>query len=189
MLHNMMARVKGRVLEDNEDLQKFIILLIDVNDEPIRGGLKFQKMMFLVCDGIKNIYEQIDYDSDSYGPYAEMVGEELNYLNQVGVLTESKEEIALTNQGKKILKEIKKDTTPNIIKALSEYKEFLNDLTDDEILAFFYTAYPALATVVVNLKQDIEPPILSLIKKEKISRQRACELLDKPLTYINKQMN
>ena len=161
--------IKEKVLEDGEELQKFIILLVNANDEPIRGGLKLQKMMFLLSDKINEIKEQSSYDADSYGPYSEVIDEELNYLEQIGVLSSCNGEITITKEGREIAKEMKKNMNPNIITALSEYKKFLNDLPTKELLAYVYSAYPDMVKESENLKPDMEYHLFSLIKKQKIS--------------------
>ena len=62
--------VQQEILESGEDLHKFLILLDDANDEPIRKKIKLQKMMFLLADTIDEIKDQSSYDAD-YGPYSE----------------------------------------------------------------------------------------------------------------------
>ena len=182
-----MARIKEKVLEDNEDIQKFIILLTDANDEPIQNGQKLQKLMFLLADKLDYIKEQTSYDAERNGPYSEIVDEELIYLEQVGLVSIDKE-VTLTSHGKSIAREMKKDTPQDIIKALKEYKNFLNDLPDKELQAYFDTAHPDMTVHTKNISASTKHHILSLIKKEKISSQCACELLNKSLPYINKQM-
>jgi len=183
--------IKEKILEDEDGLHKFIILLADANDEPIKGRLKLQKMMYLLSDKIEEIKEQSSYDADNYGPYSEVVDEEARYLEQVGVLTSSHGEIALTKTGKEIAQEVSKSENKKIIGVLNEYKKFLNDLTRDELLAYIYSAYPDMTEESVeyeNLKPNMENHILSLIKKQKISSQRAAELLNKPQDYVIRRM-
>ena len=98
--------VKEKVLENDDELQKFIILLAYANDEPIRGRLKLQKMMFLLSDKIDEIKEQSSYDADNFGPYSEVVDEESQYLEQIGVLSTGPGEITITKEGKEIAKEM-----------------------------------------------------------------------------------
>ena len=183
--------IKEKVLENDDELQKCIILLANANDEPIKGRLKLQKMMFLLSDKIDEIKEQSSYDADNYGPYSEVIDEELKYLEQIGVLSSSPGEIAITKEGKDIAKEIMKNEDKNILTALNEYKKFLNDLTSKEVLAYVYSAYPEMTEESVeykNLKPDMENYIFSLVKKQKISAQRAAELLSKPQDHIIKKM-
>ena len=182
---------KEKILKDNDQLHKFIILLANANGEPIRGRLKLQKMMFLLSDKIDEIREQSSYDADNYGPYSKIVDEESQYLEQVGVLSSSHGEIAITKKGKEIAKEMINNEDEEILSALDEYKRFLNDLTSNELLAYVYSAYPCMAEEsdkYKDLKPHLEDYILSLVKKQKISSQRAAELLGRPQDYIIKKM-
>ena len=64
-------------------------------------------------------------------------------------------------------------------------------MTGNELLAYIYSAYPDMTEESVeyeNLKPNIEKHILSLIRKQKISSQRAAELLDRSQDYIIKKM-
>ena len=183
--------VKEKILEDGDELHKFIILLANANGESIKGRTKLQKMMYLLSDKIEEIKEQSSYDADNYGPYSEVVDEEEQYLEQIGVLTSSPGEIALTETGKEIAQEMSKNEDEKILKVLNEYKKFLNDMTGNELLAYIYSAYPDMTEESVeyeNLKPNIEKHILSLIRKQKISSQRAAELLDRSQDYIIKKM-
>ena len=183
--------IKEKILEDGDELHKFIILLANANGESIKGRLKLQKMMYLLSDKIEEIKEQSSYDADNYGPYSEVVDEEEQYLEQIGVLTSSPGEIALTEAGKEIAQEMSKNEDEKILKVLNEYKKFLNDMTGNELLAYIYSAYPDMTEESVeyeNLKPNIEKHILSLIRKQKISSQRAAEMLDRSQDYIIKKM-
>ena len=183
--------IKEKILEDGDELHKFIILLANANGESIKGRLKLQKMMYLLSDKIEEIKEQSSYDADNYGPYSEVVDEEEQYLEQIGVLTSSPGEIALTKTGKEIAQEMSKNEDEKILKVLNEYKKFLNDMTSNELLAYTYSAYPDMTEESVeyeNLKPNIENYILTLIRKQKISSQRAAELLDRSQDYIIKKM-
>lgn len=183
--------IKEKILEDGDELHKFIILLANANGESIKGRTKLQKMMYLLSDKIEEIKEQSSYDADNYGPYSEVVDEEEQYLEQIGVLTSSPGEIALTETGKEIAQELSKHEDEKTLKVLDEYKKFLNDMTGNELLAYIYSAYPDMTEESVeyeNLKPNIENYILSLIRKQKISSQRAAELLYRSQDYIIKKM-
>ena len=183
--------IKEKILEDGDELHKFIILLANANGESIKGRTKLQKMMYLLSDKIEEIKEQSSYDADNYGPYSEVVDEEEQYLEQIGVLTSSPGEIALTETGKEIAQELSKHEDEKTLKVLNEYKKFLNDMTGNELLAYIYSAYPDMTEESVeyeNLKPNIENYILSLIRKQKISSQRVAELLDRSQDYIIKKM-
>lgn len=183
--------VREKILQDMDDLHKFIILLAAANAEPIRGRLKLQKLMYLVADRTEKIKEQCSYDADNYGPYSEVVDEEARYLEQMGILTSGPGEIALTKMGKEIARELNQHENKETLTVLDRYKEFLNDMTSKELLTYIYLAYPDMTGESLEyerLKPDMERHIMSLIKKEKITAQLAAELLGQTLNYIIERM-
>lgn len=184
--------VKSKVLKDDNELQKFIILLASAaSDKPIKGNTKLQKILFLLSNSIDGIREYGDFDAYLYGQYSETIDQELQYLEQNGVLCNAHGEIALTETGREIAKDVTKNTTSDILKAFIKYKEIFNDLTNKELLAYVYSAYPNMAKESVeyeNLRPNMEDHIMSLVKKHKISAQRAAELIKKPQTYVIKKM-
>ena len=188
----MSVNVKSKVLKDDNELQKFIILLASAaGGKPIRGNTKLQKILFLLSNSIDDIREYGDFDAYLYGPYSETIDQELQYLGQIGVLSNTRGEIALTETGKEIAKDMTKNTASVVLKALVKYKEIFNDLTNKELLAYVYSAYPDMAKESVeyeNLRPNMEDHIMSLVKKHKISAQRAAELIKKSQAYVMKRM-
>ena len=107
--------VKEKILSDCDELQKFIILSVDANQEPIMGRVKLQKMMFMLSNIIPEVAEQGSYDADNFGPYSEAVDSELEYLENVGVLFSGWGEIATTGVGRAIAEEIAKGEDKNML--------------------------------------------------------------------------
>lgn len=173
---------KKKVLDDLDELQSLMILLGHAdNDTPIKGKLKLQKIMFLLSDRIESLREQSDYDPDMLGPYSEVVDEESQYLQDIGIFTEGNQ-LSLTNEGKEIAKELEKKESKHILDYLIDYKRFLNDLTSNELLCYVYSAYPEMTDESVEYKRLLpimEDTLLNLVKKQKISLNRAAELLNK----------
>ncbi len=184
--------LKEKILRNADELQILMILLAKANNEPIRGRLKLQKMMYLLADKLDEIKDQSSYDADNYGPYSEVIDQESQYLEDVGVFTTSLGEIDLTKEGKEIANEfVHKAANKELLHLLSDYKKFVNDMKTKELLAYVYSAYPDMTDESVayeDLKPHMEENILSLVKKEKISSQRAAELLHKSQTYVIKKM-
>ena len=183
--------IKEKILRDVNVLHKFIILLVNANDEPINGKLKLQKMMFLLSDKLEAVKKKSCYDADNYGPHSEILDKEAQYLKQIGVLTSSMGKIALTGTGKKIAQELYMNEDDKLLKVLNNYKSFLNDMTQNELLTFIYSAYPDMTKKSVeyeNLKPHMEKHVKSLLKKRKITSERASELLKIPQYVVIKKM-
>lgn len=183
---------KNKLLKDYNELQKFIILLTGAADnKPIKGSIKLQKILFMLSNGIDGIREGA-FDAHLYGPFSKTIDQELQYLGQIGVLGNIHGEITLTETGREIAKDMAKDdTTRDILEILTEYKETFNNLTDKELLTYVYLAYPDAAKASADyehLRSNMEDHIISMVKKHKITAQRAAELLKKPLPYVMKRM-
>ena len=174
--------------EEKSELGRFIILLANANNEPIRGRMKLQKMMYFLSHKVEEVKEQSGYGVDKYGPYSETIDCEERHLEKTGVLTcDSSGNIALTKTGKEMARELSKNEDKDTLESLDDYKEFLNDLTSEELLAYVYSAYPDMveeSAEYENLKPHMEKHVMSLIKKQKISAERGAELLDKPLYHV-----
>lgn len=173
-------KIKNKILNECEGVQRCIILAAYLNGEPLMGDTKLQKIMFLLSDVVEEVRDDCSYDADMYGPYSEIVDYELDDLTEMGVLRHGHNKIETTSMGRDIAKELLKRERQEIVDLLSKYKAFLNDLTVNESLAYVYSAYPSMASASIKideLKPNMENYIMSLVKKQKISAQRAAELL------------
>ena len=163
-------RIKNKILSECEGVQKHIILAAYLNDEPLMGNTKLQKIMFLLSDVVEEVKDDCGYDADMYGPYSEIVNYELNDLTEMGILRCVRDKIETTSMGQDIAEELLKRERREIIDLLSKYKAFLNDLTVNETLAYIYSAYPSMASASIKideLKPNMENYIMSLVKKTK----------------------
>ena len=73
--------------------------------------------------------------------------------------------------------------TDEQIEAIQGYKEFLNDLSRDEILLFFYVSYPDFtekSAVYERVTRKRIPAAISLYNKEKVSLEKAAFLAGLP---------
>ncbi|WP_050559664.1 UPF0175 family protein [Methanocaldococcus villosus] len=68
---------------------------------------------------------------------------------------------------------------PELKEVLEDFKEFIHDLTDDEILAFIYVSYPKYTKESIKwdeLKKRRANLAISLLKKQKISFGKAAQI-------------
>lgn len=187
--------IESRVLDTASEIQNLIILLARANNSPIRGKLWLQKELFLLSDRLEEIREQSGYEPYLLGPHSDTVAEELSQLEDIGVISFDANKIYLTNFGQEVAKKLEKtvgNKNPQLIDLIREYKEFLNDMTSDELLCYVYSAYPDMTEESVeyhNLKPKMENTILRLVEKNKISASRAAELLKKNKSDVIKMLN
>ena len=147
--------------------------------------------MYLLADRIEEVKEQTSYEPDMLGPYSEVIDEESNYLKDIGIFNATEGQISLTDQGIEVANEIEKKEKPEIKELISDFKQFLNNLTSSELLCYVYSAYPEMTEESVEynrLLPIMEDTILNLVKKQKISMGRAAELLNKKHDYVINRM-
>lgn len=98
-------------------------------------------------------------------------------LIKLGLIQQEGSRYSLTEQGKKLYICLK--PKEDLIKVIEDFKEFLNDLTDDEVLIFIYVSYPSYIEESAKweeLKEKRIPTAISLLKKQKISFGKAVEI-------------
>ena len=180
--------VEEAVLSDADVVQRYLVLLADAGDgEPVRGRTKLQKMMFLASKADDELDREGCFEPDNYGPYSEVVNEELEYLASVGVLRVAGNEIGITRAGRQIAEKLSKEAGANTPLMLCNLKDLLNDLPTREVLGYIYAAYPETTSESVEykkIKPQMEAIMVSLIRKEKITSGHAAELLGRPRHYV-----
>lgn len=172
-------------ISDLSELQKYIILLLFVNNkESIKGNTWFQKELFLIAKNIKQIGEEASFTSDMYGPYSENATDQLDELELDEIIEKEGNKITISNFGVKVAKKIESEISKDNLNMISEFKILLNDLNNDEVLALIYFTFPDYTeeSLIINeIKQKRKEIAIRLYKKEKVSLQKASEIAGMPL--------
>ena len=160
------------------DEEKLVLYAIGaLQNTPLKGKIKLQKLLFLVSNvfgGFKNL---LRYEPHLYGPYSEVVEYVLQSLIKLGLIKERRGKYGLTEDGREVFNSLKPKN--ELTKVMEDFKEFLNDLSNDELLAFIYVSYPTYIKESVKwdeLKPIRESLALNLLKKGKISFSKAAEI-------------
>lgn len=179
-----MTSPSENVLNRLEQSERFFFLLLyaPINgktSEPIRGKTWLQKEMYVISRNIPLLSDEMAYDSFRYGSFSETV-EEIKDQYQISNYVESpKGMIRLTLKGEKLASCIWQTIDPETRKLVQDVKEEFNDMTEDELLLFMYVTYPDTAEssdVKDKIMKDRFPLSVSLLKKGKVSLQKAAEL-------------
>lgn len=151
-------------------------LLGALNKSPVKGKVLFQKEIFLIAKYDDEIWNEADFIPHIYGPYSEPVENSANNLLALGLIEEKNNAYVLTENGQKILQDFNKEKPRDIKEAIQDFKQFLNDLTNDELLLFIYVSYPEFAEesavrerVLANRVKNAK----SLYNKDKVSLEKA----------------
>jgi len=173
------------IVEDLTDLDLAILQLLHAgNDSPLKGRVAFQKEMFLIADYIEKIREQAEFIPHTFGPYSEAAENEMGTLKSLGLVREQGQEYLITPTGIAALDKVNPVFSDEEIEAIQDYKEFLNDLTQDELLLFTYVSYPefkAESAVYDRVIRKRIPIAVSLYKKGKVSLEKAAFLAGLPV--------
>ena len=177
-----MSKITEKIKQLN-NVDKFILLLLDAKDsEPIPGSMHLQKEMYLLQNVFPELANEMDYEPCFLGPYSKIVSDKTEQLASSGMIIAQSGKIELAFDGRKVVDVLKNNLEEKVIQKIREFKEFLNDLTKDELLAFTYFSYPSqdgLEKESVEYK-DLIPKrqrlAISIYQKGKISAQKAAEI-------------
>jgi len=173
------------IVEDLSPLNVAILQLLESNGQtPVKGKTVFQKEMFLISNYIDNLEHEANFIAHSFGPYSESSEVMLNNLISLGLIEKINEHsFKITKLGSTILAAKVRDTlSKNYVEAINDFKQFLNDLKEDEILLFIYVSYPkyTLESIVSErVMRNRGRYASSMYKKGKISLEKAAFLAGK----------
>lgn len=179
---SLVPEINAKIQQLNH-VDRFILLLLGAkNYECVPGSLYLQKEMFLLQNLFTKLSDETDYEPYLLGPYSEIVADEMEQLVSSRLIMAGAGKFELTLEGRQIFDVLKMESSNKEIQKIEEFKELLNDMTRDEILAFVYFSH--------SLTEELEPePIeyknllskrkqiaLSLYQKNKISAQKASQI-------------
>ncbi|MFZ3058501.1 MAG: UPF0175 family protein [Candidatus Methanoperedens sp.] len=171
-----------KILNTLTNLQKVSILLLAAKDfEPIKGKLWFQKELFLLSKNSPNLEKESNFEADFMGPYSESADVCLEQLMLSGIIEkeEKSSAIRLTPLGRVISKQIQKSISKEKMELFDDFKNFLNNLSQDELLGFIYFSYPEMKLESLKFEEILprrKVIAFSLFKKHKISLEKASEI-------------
>ena len=169
------------IAEDLSPLSVAILELLKENDEkPVKGNVAFQKEMFLISNYIDKVNERAEFIPHSLGPYSEASEVSMDNLVSMG-LVEKKEgnTYRITPLGIKVLG-LKQETFSSEEKeSIANFKEFIGNLTNDEILLFIYASYPDYTIESTEYRRIMKSRVknsISIYKKGVVSLEKAASL-------------
>jgi len=173
------------IVEDLTELDLAILQLLHAgNNDPLKGKVAYQKEMFLIADYIDKIKEQAEFIPHTFGPYSEAAENEIGNLRSLGLVREEGHKYRITDDGVAVLGRVKHAFSQDEIEAIEDFKKFLNDLSEDELLLFIYVSHPEFtkeSTVYGGVIGKRIPTAISLYKKEKVSLEKAAFLAGLPV--------
>ena len=161
-----------------DDTERIILFSIgSLGGTPLRSKVKLQKLHFLLSKAFPDLGSLFDYQPHLLGPYSEVVETVLEDLISLGLVYQSASAYELTREGKHVLDQLK--PKKELVQIIEDFKKFLNDLPDNEILTFVYVFYPEYISESAKwdeLKGRRADIAVSMLRKEKISFSKALEM-------------
>jgi len=191
-----MKEFKKDIYDNLSGIQRYVLVLLQSNGfKAIKGNLWLQKELFLLSQSYEDLKEESEFEPYLLGPHSEVIEEEFSDLIQVGLVTKEGNKIKLTNLGEEISVIISEKINDEGKQLVSDLKEFLNDLSEDELLGFIYFSYPEMRKESIKfqkIKGKREAIAISLYRKGKVSLGKAAEIAGMTVeTFISllKRMN
>lgn len=180
------------IAEELSDLDIAILHLLNAKKaSKIKGKVVFQKEVFLISNYLRNIENKADFIPHSFGPYSEPAEISMDELVSLGLVEKSDNEYKISEDGILALHKVKHIFSDEELEAIEDFKDFLNDLQNDEILLFVYVSFPEFSKESAVFQRVMTKRLLysaSLYRKGKISLEKAAFLagisIEKFLDYL-----
>jgi uncharacterized protein YwgA len=128
--------------------------LSGVENEPIKGRTKLQKLLFLIQKSIpkNSLLVSYPFRPFKYGPFCKEVYDDLQFLKEEGLIKEEKEylkekgiyvKFKLTEKGQQKARELA--NTPEgieLVKVVTDIKKKFNHMTVADLVEFTHEQYP-----------------------------------------------
>ena len=180
MLSDQRRNRRDRIARNLSELDFALLRLLSANEAaPIPTKIALQKEMFLVANYLDRIHDVADYEPHSYGPYSEPVENKMDQLVKSGLVRGDRNRFELTDLGHEMATLAARSFTDDEHSAIDDFKEFLNDLSNDEILLFIYVTFPDYAEeslVCDKIMANRDRLARSLYQKGKVSLEKAAQL-------------
>lgn len=167
-----------RTVLDMDASQRLIIYCMGALDKPVKDEVNIQKIIFLSAMSYPGIFRDMyTFRKHKKGPYSEKIDEDLNVISNSGLVKGS--DFDLSKDGRRIYKQIEAGVKEPLRSAIPENKEFVSDLSQDELLTFVYTAFPEFienSEVWEKLESHRMKHAVSMLKKEKITASMAADI-------------
>lgn len=170
----MSQRKSSGTLDEEEQL---VLLAVGALGQPLRSKVKMQKLIFLIGNVIEGLHEDLGYEPHLYGPYSDKVDYMAEDLEGLGYIEHEGSRFSLTPKGEDEYEQL--NPSEDVRELVEDFKDFINDMTDDEVLTYIYTFFPAYideATEWERLKKDRVSRSVRLLRREKVSMSKAAAM-------------
>lgn len=162
-------------MEPDEKILLYAIGALD--NSPLRSKVRLQKLLFLLSKVFPEWDDLLEFESHLLGPYSERVDNILEDLIALDLVRKTGSSYSLTESGSRVFNTLK--PKEQLVEVIEDYKDFLNDLTDEQVLTFVYVFYPEYIGESAkwdDLKGDRVKNAISMLLKGKVGFSKAAEV-------------
>ncbi|MBI2545590.1 hypothetical protein HYV81_00220 [Candidatus Woesearchaeota archaeon] len=170
--------------------EKYLILLLGVEDKPIPSELYLQKEIFVLSQFRPKIQSIFNFQKHYKGPYSQLISEIVDApIYHPGAFEKINEKIVITKNGKNQYREILEEYSKNnefntLISSLIFIRRLYEKLDQEQLLFLIYTSYPnyiEFSNISDKLLKDNQVRLRisrELFQKGIITEERFLELKD-----------
>ncbi|MGQ9722386.1 MAG: hypothetical protein ACUVXA_13805 [Candidatus Jordarchaeum sp.] len=156
-----------------EIIERYIILLLGVENKPIPSPLHLQKELFILSKANPKIGEFVTFEKHYYGPYSEDIDELIKnpVFHTNAYQLDRKKSIRLTPEGREIYNKLVRDYSDNpklkaLLGMMKMVREMYDKLSKEELLFLIYLTYNEY-----KQKSRISDELLSQQKRKEIAKK------------------
>lgn len=175
--------ITDEALERASGVDRFILLLLGAKGcEAVPGPVHLQKGMYLLSRVFPELAEEAGFGPYPQDPCSDVVSGQTDALTASGLVKSAPEGYALTARGREAHRIMKRRSSADEAETAEDFKDFFNDLTRDELLAFVYFSDPREGDLgresgeYKRLVPRRKRLALSMYRKDKVSVQKAAQI-------------
>lgn len=140
--------IKEQNLDELMVIERYLILLLGVKDEPIPSKTHLQKELFFLSRANPVVNNFLQFEKHYFGPYCEVVNDlsrdPIYFINSFKYDSEGK--FMLISNGRKIFKKLVEEYKDiedfkRLLSAMKLVRQLYEKLTSDELLFLIYVTY------------------------------------------------
>jgi len=165
---------------DTPSIEDWILLALYLSpNKRMKSELYLQKALFIASHHLERLKEVLEFKPYRLGPYSEILKEKLEILeNNNSIIIDKKRGLLLTEKGEKRAEDRKTMFLEEEMKYLNSISDFVNALSEDELLLFTYVIYKAyeksdVFNTLLRRRKDIA---IKMLRKGVISTSLAAKL-------------
>jgi len=164
------------VIDSMDPYEKLLIYAAAARGEELGSAIKMQRLMFFCRYALPDgYYEAMYFETQKNGPYSQVVDKGLHSLGDKNLI--DLPSCSLTEQGLEVSHYAVPDEPVKSV--VDNYKKFICDLNEDELLALIYASFPGYQSnsdIWDSIKKNRIGIATSLMRKRAVSFSKAAEI-------------